>query len=83
MKEYTFVLLDVASGNSTVLKGFPDFNPRSDNAFQTLTHSWPGEPEKQWHPVAFKPMGEVIEQRVCQVTTSLNQSVLVLLEREF
>lgn len=82
MKEYTMVAVDIASGQSSVVQGYPGFNPRSKLAFQTLTRSDPGDPYKQWHPTSVTPMGKQMKGKVGLIKMSINPTVLVLLERE-
>ena len=98
MKEYTMVLVDLATGASKALPGvengrnlWPGSNFRSKDdssaIFQELVES-ADVPTRapaayRWHPVSITPMGAPSMIRIGNREMSVNPTVLVLMEREW
>jgi hypothetical protein len=85
MKEYTYIVINLATGESQVLEGhdkhgplWPGFNPRSSyrrRVFQHLTMNHGGG----WRPVREIPMGGTAQLKT--TNTPVSESILVLMER--
>jgi hypothetical protein len=77
MKMYTYVVVNMLTGQSQVLPRFPGHNPRSRlnpfKTFEDLQHDG-------WRPIRETPMGGMASVEPSK--TPVNLSLLVLMEKE-